>query len=59
MDSACPMSNPFQSLCLNKIFQNQKSMLMLGLPLYNQKLIVILLTLKKYLVESRYIKNMK
>ena len=24
MDSACPMSNPFQSLCLNKIFQNPK-----------------------------------
>ena len=22
MDSVCPMSNPFQSLCLNKIFQN-------------------------------------
>ena len=23
MDSACPLSNPFQSECLNKIFQNQ------------------------------------
>ena len=24
MDSACPLSNPFQSECLKKIFQNQK-----------------------------------
>ena len=23
MDSACPLSNPFQSECLNKIFLNQ------------------------------------
>ena len=24
MDSACPMSNPFQSLCLNKLSQQKK-----------------------------------